>query len=116
MRRSCLLLRQVDTGQMALPFLVIREKGEIVHPHRIENAVEMVDLVLDDPRVKAGGRLRDRAAVQRPAGQPHAAPARDGAPPTGYREAALPARRPFWTDRLQDWTPHGRTRPPGNPH
>src|SRR3546814_20019753 len=95
MRRSCLLLRQVDTGQMALPFLVIREKGEIVHPHRIENAVELVDLVLEDASMKDRGGLRARAAVQRPAGQPHAAPARDGAAHPGDRGAAPPPPPPF---------------------
>ena len=43
----------------------IAEIGKVFHPHRIENAVQMIRLVLDDAGVKAAHLARDRLTFWR---------------------------------------------------
>ena len=89
----------------AVEFLVEAEVTEVGDPHRVENAIQMIVFVLDDPGVKARGLTLDHgpvaihAAVADPPGARH-----DGAQ-LRDRQATFPARNDLLANRLDACSP-----------
>ena len=71
--------------------LIEAEFREIADPHRVEDAVEVVALVLHHARVKSLDRALEAVAVLVKAGVAQTAPARHPAAHSRDREAAFPA-------------------------
>src|SRR3546814_8066514 len=67
------------------------QQGEVGHALRIEDAVEMVALVLHDASMEALGLAHQRHALQREAAVADASPARDLADQPRHRKAGLRA-------------------------
>src|SRR6185437_2824191 len=84
-------LRRARVKEAAIAELAVeRERGHVDHPHRIEDAVEVIALVLEQHGVKPAGHALDGAAVHRLRRAPHARVARHHPVQAGNREAALP--------------------------
>src|ERR1700683_2989248 len=71
------------------------EIDEITHALRIKNAIQVIDLMLHDARMKALDRPVDRRTGFIKTLIAHAAGARHEPAHPGYREAALPALLDF---------------------
>src|SRR5205085_10696490 len=90
--------RQID--RVALQFLEEDEQPMIGHPLRVEDPVEVIALVLDDPGVKALDLAVDALAVEaEPAIADAQVPRNDPAQP-GDRKTALPADRALLPEEL----------------
>src|ERR1700730_13872224 len=90
--------RQID--RVPLQFLEEDEQPMIGHPLRVENPVEVVALVLDDPGVKALDLAVDRLAVEAERAIADAQVPRHDAAQAGDREAALPTECPLLPEEL----------------
>src|SRR5258708_37277632 len=85
---------------MAHPLFVEGEEAEIRHALRIEDAVEMVELVLDDAGVNPGNGALDPLARRRDAPIAQARGARHRPAHSRDGETALPAELDLLADEL----------------
>ncbi len=81
-------------------FLGEAEQREILHPHRIQDAVQVVVFVLHHAGVEAGHLALDRPAVAIDAAIADARRARHGGAQAGDGQAALPAEHAFLGQQL----------------
>src|SRR5207253_222500 len=80
-----------DAEPVALPLRDVAERAHVTDPIDVDDAVEVVRLVLDDAREEILGDELDGVARAIEAFEPHRRVARGHAPHVGHREAALPA-------------------------
>ena len=82
-------------------FAVEGQRAQVRHPHRVENPVEMVDLVLQDAGEQAGGQTGDRAPVTVQGAVAQVGMARDATAQARDRQAALEGELVRRADRLE---------------
>src|SRR5262249_3647170 len=90
--------REIDG--VPLQFLEEDEQPMIGHPLRVEDPVEMIALVLDDPGVKALDLAVDDVPLQVDPPIPDAQVPRHDAAQPGDRETALPTECPLLLEEL----------------
>src|ERR1700722_18960589 len=83
-RPVCGLGRRLNLGPIA-------QRGEIAHPVKIKDTVQVIDLMLQDTRLEACGLTFDSRAVRQPTAVTDARMTRHDAPKLRHRQATLPA-------------------------
>src|SRR5215469_15155343 len=100
---SCRRLRGEKGGEvdgMPLQLLEEDEQAMIGDPLRVEDAIEVIAFVLDDPRVEALDLALDDFAVEPRAAIADPQVSRYDAAQPGDRQAALPSERPLAPERF----------------
>src|SRR6266404_1827086 len=101
--RSLLGEKGGEVDRVALQLLEKNQQPMVRHPLRVEDPVEVVAFVLDDPGVKPFDLALDDLSVEAGAAIAHPQMPRHDPPQAGNREAALPAEGPFMAERLYHW-------------